>query len=135
MSLRRVRPRYGYRRVQVLLRRDDWSVNMKRVQRIYRMMGLQLRHRTRHCKHASLHRWIPPAASYAHERWRMDFVHDALSDGRAFRLLNVVDQFSRWSLILETARSMSGSGVAEALARRLPSTASRRPAGLIMGRS
>ena len=113
------RPRYGYRRIQVLLRRDGWAVNMKRVRRLYRLEGLQLRHRVRRRKHSSLHRGIPPAASRAHERWSMDFVHDALADGRAFRVFTVVDQWSRCSPILEVAQSMSGRTVAEALDRAI----------------
>ena len=88
---------------------------MKRVRRLYRLEGLQLRHRVRRRKHASLHRGIPPAATRAHERWSLDFVHDALMDGRAFRVLTVVDQWSRWSPILEVAQGMSGRSVAEAL--------------------
>ena len=118
-ELAQARPRYGYRRLHILLRRDGWAVNMKRVRRLYRLEGLQLRHRVRRRKHASLHRGIPPAASRAHERWSMDFVHDALADGRAFRVLTVVDQWSRWSPILEVAQSMSGRGVAEALDRAI----------------
>lgn len=114
-ELAQARPRYGYRRVHVLLRRDGWPVNMKRVRRLYRLEGLQLRYRIRRRKHASQHRGIPPAATQAHERWSMDFVHDALVDGRAFRVLTVVDQWSRWSPILEVAQSMSGRAVAEAL--------------------
>jgi putative transposase len=105
-ELAQARPRYGYRRIHMLLRRDGWAVNMKRVRRLYRLEGLQLRHWVRRCKHASLHRGIPSAASRAHERWSMDFVHDALADGRAFRVLTVVDQWSRWSPILEVAQSM-----------------------------
>lgn len=118
-ELAQARPRYGYRRVHVLLRREGWPVNMKRVRRLYRLEGLQLRHRLRRRKHASLHRGIPPAASRAHERWSMDFVHDALLDDRAFRVLTVVDQWSRWSPILEVAQGMSGSAVAEALDRAI----------------
>jgi transposase InsO family protein len=76
--------------------------------------GLPLRHRLRRRKHASLHRGIAPAASRAHERWSMDLVHDLLIDGRAFRVLTVVDQCSRWSPILEVAKSMSGEAVAAA---------------------
>lgn len=87
----RARPRFGYRRVHVLLRREGWAVNMKRVRRLYRLEGLQPRHRVRRRKHASLHRGTPPAASRANERWRMDFIHDALMVGRAFRVLTVVD--------------------------------------------
>jgi len=114
-ELAQSRPRYGYRRVHVLLRRDGWQVNMKRVRRLYRLEGLQLRARRPRRKHASQHRGIPPAASRAHERWSMDFVHDALVDGRAFRIPTVVDQWSRWSPILEVARSMSGRAVVDAL--------------------
>jgi putative transposase len=118
-ELAQERPRFGYRRVHVMLRREGWKVNMKRVRRLYRLEGLQLRHRLRRRKHASLHRGIPPAASRAHERWSMDFVHDALNDGRAFRVLTVVDQWSRWSPILEVAQSISGAMVAEALDRAI----------------
>lgn len=117
-ELAQARPRYGYRRVHVLLRREGWAVNMKRVRRLYRLEGLQLRHRLRRRKHASLHRGIPPAASRAHERWSMDFVHDVLM-GRAFRVLTVVDQWSRWSPILEVAPGMSGAAVAQALDRAI----------------
>jgi putative transposase len=113
------RPRFGYRRVHVMLVREGWPVNMKRVRRLYRLEGLQLRHKLRRRKHASQHRGIPPAASRAHERWSMDFVHDALLDGRAFRVLTVIDQWSRWSPILEVAQNLSGSSVAEALDRAI----------------
>lgn len=68
---------------------------------------------------ASLHRGIPPAATRAHERWSMDFVHDALFDGRSFRVLTVVDQWSRWIQLLEVAHGMSGKAVAEALNRAI----------------
>jgi putative transposase len=118
-ELAQARPRFGYRRIHVLLLRDGWRVNMKRVRRLYRLEGLQLRFRTRRRKRASLHRGIPPAASRAHERWSMDFVHDALMNGRAFRALTVVDQWSRWSPIVEVAHSMSGNAVAEALDRAI----------------
>jgi hypothetical protein len=79
----------------------------------FRTDGLQLRYRVRRLKHRSLHRRIPPAASRAHERWSMDFVHEALADGRAFRALTVVDQWGSWSPILEVAQSVSGRTVAE----------------------
>lgn len=118
-ELAQARPRFGYRRIHVLLRRDGWRVNLKRARRLYRLEGLQLRLRVRRRKHASLHRGVPPAASRAHERWSMDFVHDALLDGRAFRVLTVVDQWSRWSPILEVAQGMSGRSVAEALDRAI----------------
>jgi putative transposase len=59
------RPRYGYRRIHMLLRREGSAINIKRVRRIYQLESLQLRHRLSRRKHASLHRGIPPAARCA----------------------------------------------------------------------
>ena len=64
-----------------------------------------------------LHRGPAPIAGRTHERWSMDFVHDALFDGRAFRVLTVVDQYSRQSPVLEPAFAHSGRSVAAALER------------------
>ena len=94
-------------------------VNRKRVRRLYRLEGLQLRMRVRRRKHIALHRGPAPAASGPGERWSMDFVHDALADGRPFRVLTVVDQWSRQSPILEVASRMSGATVADALDRAI----------------
>jgi putative transposase len=81
----------------VLLRREGWVVNRKRVRRLYRLDGLQLRMRVRRRKHMALHRGPAPVPTGPTERWSMDFVHDALADGRPFRILTVVDQWSRSS--------------------------------------
>lgn len=116
-ELAHARPRFGFTRIWVLLRREGWRVNKKRVRRLYRLDGLQLRMRVRRRKHIALHRGPAPAPAGPTERWSMDFVHDALADGRPFRVLTVVDQWSRQSPILEAASSMSGRGVGEALDR------------------
>lgn len=116
-DLAHARPRFGYQRNTVLLRREGWSVNRKRVCRLYRLQGLQLRMRVRRRKHMYLHRGAVPIATSTHERWSKDFVHDALFDGRAFRVLTVVDQYSRPSPVLEPAFAHSGRSVAEALER------------------
>jgi putative transposase len=118
-EIAQARPRFGCQRIHVLLRREGWRVNFKRVRRLYRLEGLQLRLRPHRRKHISVHRGIPPAARRAHERWSVDFVHDALVDGPPFRVLTVVDQWSRLSPILEVASSMSGCGVAAALDRAI----------------
>jgi len=94
-------------------------VNKKRVRRLYRLDGLQLRMRVRRRKHIALHRSPAPVPAGPTERWSMDFVHDALVDGRPFRVLTVVDQWSRQSPILEAASSMSGSTVSMALDRAI----------------
>ena len=76
------RPRFGYQRIHVMLRREGWNVNRKRVYRWYRFEGLQIRMRVRRRKHMSLHRGPVPQARRTHERWSMDFVHDQLFGGR-----------------------------------------------------
>jgi len=79
-------------RIWVLLRREGWLVNKKRVRRLYRLEGLQVRMRVRRRKHIALHRGPAPVPIAVDERWSMDFVHDQLADARPFRVLTVVDQ-------------------------------------------
>ncbi len=99
----------------MLLRREGWPVNRKRVRRLYRLEGLQVRMRVRRRKHRALHRGPAPAADGPAERWSMDFVHDQLADGRPFRVLTVVDQWSRQSPILECRLRCSGADVGAVL--------------------
>lgn len=125
-EIARLRPRFGYLRIWVLLRREGWAINTKRVRRLYRLEGLQLRLRVRRRKHTALHRGPAPLPARPTERWSIDFVHDALANGRPFRVLTVVDQWSRQSPILEVAPSMSGATVGHALDRVLPTTPALR---------
>lgn len=118
-ELAHARPRFGYNRIWVLLRREGWLVNRKRVRRLYRLEGLQVRMRVRRRKHIALHRGPAPGPAGPTERWSMDFIHDALADGRPFRVLTVIDHWSRQSPILEVASSMSGHTVAAALDRAI----------------
>jgi putative transposase len=111
------RPRFGYRRITVMLRREGWQVNSKRVHRLYCLQGLQVRMRVRRRKHMCLHRGTVPAAQRTHERWSMDFVHDQLFDGRPIRMLTVVDQYSRLSPLIEPRMRFGGRDVVAALER------------------
>jgi len=113
------RPRFGYLRIHVLLRREGWLVNKKRVRRLYRLEGLQVRMRVRRRKHMALHRGPAPSPTGPAQRWSMDFVHDQLLDGRPFRVLTVVDQWSRQSPLLEVGTSFTGRDVVAALDRVL----------------
>jgi len=90
------RVRYGYRRIQVLLRREGWRVNPKRVYRLYREMGLQLRNKTPKRRVKAKLRDDRQPAVRANETWAMDFVHDQLATGRKLRVLTIVDTFSRF---------------------------------------
>ena len=106
-------------RIWVLLRREGWLVNRKRVRRLYRLEGLQLRMRVRRRKHIALHRGPVPIPAGPTERWSMDFVHDTLADGRPFRILTVVDNWSRHSPVLEAEFRMTGEVVSQVLDRVL----------------
>ena len=106
------RPRYGYRRLTVLLKREGWMVNHKRVHRLLRLEGLMVRPRKKR-KLACRVRLIPPEPSSVNERWAIDFVSDALHDGRRFRALTVIDIFSRECLAIEVSRSLPATRVTE----------------------
>jgi hypothetical protein len=103
-EIAQARPRFGYVRIWILLRREGWPDNKKRVHRLYRLEGLQLRMRARRKKRLSLHRGVVPPASGRDQAWSMDFVHDQLVTGRAFRVLTVIDQWSRESVLMEAKR-------------------------------
>jgi putative transposase len=111
-----VRRRFGYRRIHVLLVREGWPINHKRVYRLYRTLGLHGRPRGPR-KRASALRVPLPAPRRINEQWSMDFVSDQLADGRRFRVLTVVDNFSREAVALEADFSLTGKKVARALER------------------
>ncbi len=110
-ELAAVRVRYGYRRIHVLLRREGWKVNAKRVYRLYREEGLSLRYK-RAKKRVSVPRVTPPPATRANERWSIDFLKDSLLDGRPFRVLTIVDNVSRVSPAIVADFSIRGEAVA-----------------------
>jgi putative transposase len=88
------RVHYGYRRVHVMLRREGYRGNHKRVYRLYREQGLSLRHK-RPKRNKSAQRRQPKAVAQAvNDIWGMDFVMDQLFDGRRLRALTLVDNYS-----------------------------------------
>ena len=96
-ELAMTRPRFGYQRIHVLLRREGWAINRKRVHRLYCLEGLQVRMRGRRRKRLSLHRGPVPQPTSANQHWSMDFTTNCLIK-RRFRVLTVIDQWSRESL-------------------------------------
>ena len=110
-----VRIRYGQRRIHVLLRREGWMVNIKRVARIYREEGLSIRTRTPRRQRAAIVREQPAKPTAPNQSWAMDFMHDVLSDGSKIRLLTTVDTFSRESVALEVDFSFKSAQVVDAL--------------------
>ena len=99
-------PRWGYRFLGLLLRREGYVINHKRVLRLYREEGLKLRPKRRK-KVVSVQRVKPPVTTGINQRWSMDFVSDTLRCGRRFRALSIIDCHSRECLALEVDTSLS----------------------------
>ena len=113
VELARDKPRYGYRRLQVLLQRKGERVNHKRVHRVYREAGLALRRRKR--KHCVREGKPLLARTAANQEWGLDFVHDAVQCGRTIRVLSVVDAYTRECLALEVDTSFASRRVTRVL--------------------
>ena len=113
-DLAAARVRYGYRRLHVLLSREGWHINHKRVYRLYRLQGLSLRLKTRKKRISGVRVALAPA-KVPNERWSMDDIRDSLYDGRRFRVLTLVDNMSRESPYIAVERSFSGERVTEIL--------------------
>ncbi len=111
------RVRYGYRRIHVLLRREGWNVNAKRIYRLYKEMGLQLRNKTPKRRVKAKLREDRVQATHSNEIWAMDFVHDQLVTGRKIRILTIVDIFSRFSPATDPRFSYRGEDVVQTLER------------------
>ena len=110
------RRRFGYRRLHVLLAREGWKINHKRVLRVYQEERLQVKQRRRKAtRQARAEK--PVAAQRANQRWALDFVSDQLANGRRFRLLTVVDVFTRECLAVEVDTSLTGQRVTRVLER------------------
>lgn len=133
------RPRYGYRRLTVMLRREGWKVNAKRVYRIYRQDNLGVRTAKR--KKRNMYLRVPlPRPTRPNQRWSMDFVSDRLVDGRWFRILTVVDQYTRECVCTYADRSQTGEKVVVqmnrlALLRGLPESITTDNGGEFAGKA
>ncbi|WP_345427037.1 IS3 family transposase [Halioxenophilus aromaticivorans] len=106
---------YGYRRVHVQLQREGWRDNHKRVYRLYRNQGLSLRLKRPKRNKAAKNRQPLQQANHPNHIWGMDFVSDALFDGRRLRLLTIIDLFTRECLGIVVGQSLKGHDVQEAL--------------------
>jgi putative transposase len=111
------RPRFGYRRLTILVRREQGAVNHKRVYRLYRLEGLAVRRRGR--KRVARTARVAPTAPQPGQHWAMDFMQDSLASGRPFRTLNIVDLATRECLAIEVDTSLPGARVVRALGAAL----------------
>jgi len=124
-ALAPARPRFGYRRLTVLLRREYGAVNHKRVYRWYRQEGLQVRRRRRRKRVAISDQVLRRVPDRAGEQWAMDFMRDTLTNGRRFRTLNVVDACARECLAIAVDTSLPGLRVTGRM--RAPGTSPPAP--------
>ncbi len=120
VALSRENPRYGYRRVWALLRREGWAVNKKRVQRLWREAGLKVpagRERKRRRLGSSENGCTRRRAEYIDHVWSYDFAMDATEDGRRLKVMPIVDEYGRECLALEMERSITAKDVVGTLDR------------------
>ena len=115
-AIAEVRRRFGYRRLHVLLKREGYLINHKKVFRLYREERLRVRRRGGR-KRAIGTRAPMTVPMAPNDRWSLDFVSDQLTEGRRFRILTVVDDRTRECLALVADTSLSGTRVARELDR------------------
>ena len=113
LAAAREKPRWGYRRLQIVLDQTGAHVNHKRIYRVYREAGLTIRRKAR--KRLLRAGFVRPALTEANQEWALDFVHDAAESGRKFRALSVVDPYTRECLALEVDTSMGSRRVTRVL--------------------
>jgi putative transposase len=111
VEIANTRVRYGVNRIHVLLRREGWKDNKKRIHRIYKEEGLNLRSKRPRRSKVAAHRMERPKDVNLHQCWSMDFVADQLFNGRKFRVLTLVDNFSRQCLATRVGQSIKGIDV------------------------
>ena len=114
-ELAAARPRWGYKRLHILLRREGHRVNHKLVYRLYREEGLLVRRRRR--KRVAGPRVPLPAPTHPKERWGMDFIMDSFVEGRHFRCLTMVDEYTRECPVIEVDTSLPSARVLQVLDR------------------
>jgi transposase InsO family protein len=117
IKLSRKHPRYGYRRVAALLRREGWVVNLKRIHRHWRASGLKVPQiqRKRRRLGTRAHGCTRRRGEHKNHVWSYDFVADQTTDGRLVRMLPVVDEFTRECLTIEVGRNLTAREVVNTL--------------------
>jgi putative transposase len=118
VELSRENPRYGYRRVWALLRREGWPVNKKRVHRLWRQEGLKVPHRQRKRRRLgdAENGCTRKRAERLNHVWSYDFVMDETEEGRRLKMMPVVDEYSRECLSIDVDRSITAEDVVSTLA-------------------
>jgi transposase InsO family protein len=119
-ELVREHPRYGYRRIWALLRREGWRVNRKRVHRLWRKEGLKVpkKQRKRRRLGSGQNACSRRRAEHPDHVWAWDFIHDRTEDGRPLKWLSIVDEYTRECVAFVVDRSLTSEAVLDVLAER-----------------
>jgi len=120
--LARRHPRYGYKRIHARLQRQGWSVNGKRVRRLWNALGLRRplrRIKTRKCAlpGSSANSCVNQPSCFKNDVWTYDFIADRTVDGGSLKWLSLVDEYTRECLALQASTSMTGAAVRRVLAQ------------------
>lgn len=121
LELVREHPRYGYRRIWALLRREGWRVNRKRVYRLFRREGLKVPRKKKKRRRLGIkdNACIRRRALARNHVWAWDFIHDRTADGRPLKWLTVVDEYTRECVVLEVARSITARRVIQIMEKAI----------------
>ncbi len=121
--LARRHPRFGYRMIHALLLRRGWTINIKRVRRLWIEMGLKRPVRLQKTRKfgpkpgTSANSCVNQPAQFKNDIWTCDFIHDRTADGRPLKWLTLVDEYTRECLVLHAATSIAGAEVRRIVAR------------------
>ena len=119
LELSHEHPTYGYRFITQLLRREGWEVSYKKVQRLRRKEGLGVVRRTPKKRRCGSSRGQKSRATEANDVWCWDFINDVTEDGRSIRIFSVIDEYSRYCVVLESRRSFTAKDVIKVLKKAI----------------
>lgn len=108
-------PRFGYRKIFALLKAEQWAVSRETVRRLRKCAGLQVIKKARKRRPVGVSTTTPTRAEYPNHVWSYDFVHDETTDGRRLKCLTVLDEYTRESVAIHCARSITAGDVVQVL--------------------
>jgi len=104
-------PRYGYRRMTAVLQKDGWKVNKKRVQRLMRIVGIQVKQKAKKRRRLGLSTGIRRKAEYPNQVWSWDLIQDQTAEGRMLKCLTIIDEYTREILRIRVDRYLTSGDV------------------------
>ena len=112
-------PRYGYRRIRVLLGREGWMVSRKHVQHIRRQEGLKVRPKPKKMPRRGLSTGLPTQATHRHHVWSWDFIFDRTDKGGTLKMMTLLDEYTRQCLTIRVERQITSAQVLEVLEKAM----------------